>query len=180
MHIHSVKDTTSCPNNNVLTVKRCCNSFVAPCITLRSWAAYNYVQSLPNIAGHQVINHSLHFVFPARGVHTQNIESYWNRVKIKVKMMKGCHAQHLQGYLYEWKWSFRWSALIIQIPHEAKLWCAQAVCSITSMNNGWLAVQLGMYIRTTHAHSGSLWPLASCRAVSAQYNWLTETPLLSQ
>ena len=33
------------------------------------------------------------FVEPTTGVHTQNVESYWNRVKTKLKRMKGCHGQ---------------------------------------------------------------------------------------
>ena len=64
------------------------------------WAAYNRVQSLPGIASHETVNHSLHFVDPVTGIHTQHI----NRVKIKMKKMKGCHAEHLPGYLDEFMW----------------------------------------------------------------------------
>ena len=71
------------------------------------WAAYNQVGSLPGITAHDTVNHSLHFVDPVTGTHTQNIESYWNRVKIKLKRMKGCHAQHLPGYLDEFMWRER-------------------------------------------------------------------------
>ena len=38
------------------------------------------------------------------GVHTQNMESYWNRVKTKIKRMKGCHRQMLSSYLGEFMW----------------------------------------------------------------------------
>ena len=58
------------------------------------WAAYNQVQSLTNVTAHSTVNHSLHFVDPVMGVHTQNIESYWSRVKHKIKHMKGVHLHH--------------------------------------------------------------------------------------
>ena len=64
------------------------------------WAAYNHVASLPNVSTHDVVNHSVEFVSPS-GVHTQNVESYWNRIKIKLKRMRGCHEQQLARYLDE-------------------------------------------------------------------------------
>ena len=45
-----------------------------------NWAAYRQVQQLSNVSTH-VVNHSLHFVDPATGVHTQNMERDWDRVK---------------------------------------------------------------------------------------------------
>ena len=34
----------------------------------------------------------------------QNAESYWNRVKTKLKRMKGCHAHQILSYLDEFMW----------------------------------------------------------------------------
>ena len=42
------------------------------------------------------------------GVHTQNIESYWNRVKKKFKTMKGVHSHQLPSYLDEFMWRERY------------------------------------------------------------------------
>ena len=53
---------------------------------------HNNVSTLPGIGGPQTVNHSVEFV-AANGTHTQHIESYWNRVKGKLKRMKGCHAR---------------------------------------------------------------------------------------
>jgi hypothetical protein len=77
--------------------------------TVRSdqWAAYNRVQQLQPVNVHNTVNHSLHFVDPATGVHTQNVESYWNRVKGKFKRMKGVHEDMLPSYLDEFMWRER-------------------------------------------------------------------------
>ena len=77
----------------------------APHTTVHSdeWAAYCRIQRLPNL-NHEVVNHSLHFIDPTTGVHTQHVESYWNRVKGKMKHMRGCHAEQLPSYLDEFMW----------------------------------------------------------------------------
>ena len=67
------------------------------------WAAFNNVASIPPVAAHQTVNHSLEFV-AANGTHTQHVESYWNRVKGKLKRMKGCHNHQLASYLDEFMW----------------------------------------------------------------------------
>ena len=71
------------------------------------WSAYSQVSSLPNVGGHQTVNHSITFVDPATGTHTQNIELYWSRAKRKLKTMKGCHASQLASYLDEFMWRER-------------------------------------------------------------------------
>ena len=69
---------------------------------------YNRVGSLSGVASHGTVNHSIEFVNSTTGVHTQNIESYWNRSKTKLKRMKGCHASELASYLDEFMWRERY------------------------------------------------------------------------
>ena len=85
------------PQRNAATLLPIIQQHIQAGSTVHSdeWAAYNHIQTLPNVTSHATVNHSLHFVDPNSGVHTQNVESYWNRVKIKLKKMKGCHAKHL-------------------------------------------------------------------------------------
>ena len=72
-----------------------------------SWAAYNGVRQLPPVQGHSMVNHSIEFTTPA-GVHTNHIESYWNRAKLKLKRMRGCHRSQLPSYLDEFLWHERY------------------------------------------------------------------------
>ena len=54
-------------------------------------------------ASHGTVDHSAEFVDLTTGVHTQNIESLWCRVK---KKLKAGHADELSGYLDEFMWSW--------------------------------------------------------------------------
>ena len=71
------------------------------------WRASSRVQNLTGVAQHQTVNHSITFCDPVTGVHTQNIESYWNRVKTKFKRMKGVHETMLSSYMDEFMWRER-------------------------------------------------------------------------
>ena len=52
------------------------------------WAAYRQLQRRLGLHN-RAVNHSLHFVDPATGVHTQHAESNWCTAKDKFKRMKG-------------------------------------------------------------------------------------------
>ena len=69
---------------------------------------YNTVSSLPNVAQHNTVNHSIEFINPTTGVHTQSVESYWNRQKTKLKRMKGVVFNGISGYLDKFMWRERW------------------------------------------------------------------------
>ena len=82
---------------------------VAPDTIIHSdeWRVYSRVPVLPNVASHGTVNHSIEFINSNTGVHTENVESYWNRVKIKLKRMRGCPEMELSGYLDEFMWRER-------------------------------------------------------------------------
>ena len=65
------------------------------------------VQQLAPVVQHDMVNHSLNFVDPVTGVHTQNVESYWNRVKTTFKRMKGVHQEMLTSHVDEFMWRER-------------------------------------------------------------------------
>ena len=97
------------PDRRAQTLLPIIQSHVNPGSTVYSdqWSAYSNVSSLRNVASHSTVNHSLHFVEPTTGVHTQHVESYWSQVKRKFKRMKGCHAPQLPSYLDEYMWRER-------------------------------------------------------------------------
>ena len=75
------------------------------------WAAYNRVAALPNVSTHLVVDDTYHFVDPTAGAHThthtQNVESYWGRIKTKLKRMKGRTANQLPRHFDEFMWKDR-------------------------------------------------------------------------
>ena len=71
------------PSHDAATPLPIIEQHVRPGTVIRSdeWAAYRRVQQLAPVAMHVTVNHSIEFVDPNTGVHTQNIESSWNRLK---------------------------------------------------------------------------------------------------
>ena len=67
------------------------------------WAAYRNIASSLNFI-HQTVNHTTNFVDPVSGAHTQSIESYWNKIKLRIKKSKGCFGEHLNLFLSECMW----------------------------------------------------------------------------
>ena len=96
------------PQRDARTLLPIIRQHVRPGTIVRSdeWWAYNRVQQLNPVA-HQTVNHSITFVDPVTGVHTQNAKSYWNQVKTKFKCMKGVHELMLSSYLDEFMWRER-------------------------------------------------------------------------
>ena len=70
------------------------------------WAAYRQLHNHPDYT-YQAVNHSENFVDPETGVHTQAIESYWSKAKLKFKKMKGVSSEQLPSYLDERMWRDR-------------------------------------------------------------------------
>ena len=97
------------PNRQAATLLPIIQSHVRSGSIIHSdqWAAYRQVAQIPGVAAHETVNHSIEFVNSTTGVHTQNIESYWNRVKTKFKRMKGLHSHQLPSYLDEFMWRER-------------------------------------------------------------------------
>ena len=70
------------------------------------WRVYHSIHQRLQL-DHGTVNHSLNFVDPETGVHTQAIESYWAKAKQKFKTMKGVSADALPTYLDGRMWRDR-------------------------------------------------------------------------
>ena len=90
MWVFGIVDTSHSPAVGYMEVVQCrdaatllpiIQSHVAPGSVVHSdqWRAYSQVSTLPAVNAHHTVNHSLNFVDPTTGVHTQHVESYWNR-----------------------------------------------------------------------------------------------------
>ena len=53
---------------------------------------------------HRVVVHAANFLDPVTGVHTQEVEPAWSRLKCKVKMRKGVRNYDLQSFLNDHIW----------------------------------------------------------------------------
>ena len=95
---------TVVPNRSAATLKPIIQHVVRPGTIIHSdeWRSYNNLKVLG--FEHHTVNHSVNFVEPVTGVHTQNIESYWAKNKRRCKNMKGIKREFLQDYLNEYMW----------------------------------------------------------------------------
>ncbi|KAG0422854.1 hypothetical protein DMUE_6178 [Dictyocoela muelleri] len=66
------------------------------------WRGYNNLNML--FPSHDTVNHRYNFVNPVTGVHTQNIESLWNKLKKRLKIQNGNSFNSLKLNLREWMW----------------------------------------------------------------------------
>ncbi|KXJ16816.1 uncharacterized protein LOC110234935 [Exaiptasia diaphana] len=69
------------------------------------WGAYeNLTRHSPNVSIHRVVVHNRHFLNPVTRAHTQESESGWATMKLKIATKKGIRPQNLQMFLDEQMW----------------------------------------------------------------------------
>jgi len=106
--MYAVPDRTAAP---LLPIIRAC---IRPGTHIMSdeWRAYGQIGNQLNIMGqplfqHSTVNHSVNFVDPATGTHTQNIESYWCKAKQRNKKQWGTARTTLDSHMCEFMWRKR-------------------------------------------------------------------------
>ena len=74
------------------------------------WASYRQMdRKVNNVSAQQVVVHRLNFVNPVPGVHTQEIDSYWNSWNLGQKTRRGIRREDMLSYLDEQMWR-QWRA----------------------------------------------------------------------
>jgi hypothetical protein len=69
------------------------------------WLAHDGIANLPQGYAHLTVNHSINFVDPVTGAHTQSIESKWQKFKHKIKKFYGLNQiENYNDYLKEFMW----------------------------------------------------------------------------
>lgn len=91
------------PNRTKRTLNAVISRYVEPgsFIHTDSWGGYNDLNSLGYV--HLTVNHSVNYVDPDTGAHTNDIEGAWNSIKAPYKRMRG-NRKHLQSHLDEAAW----------------------------------------------------------------------------
>jgi transposase-like protein len=80
---------------------------ILPVTTIFSdqWAAYNRIAAMGYT--HETVNHSVNFVDPVTGAHTQNIERSCKAAKERNMRHNGTHRSMLDSYMCEYIWRKR-------------------------------------------------------------------------
>lgn len=92
------------PSRDAATLLPLIQRYVKPGTTIHTdgWAAYNGLPALGYT--HHTVNHSVNFVDPVTGTHTQSIEGSWYAAKRKLKRGHGTSRQLFASYLMEYMW----------------------------------------------------------------------------
>lgn len=91
---------------NAATLLPIIRQYIRPGTTVisDSWAAYRRIGQLPEGYTHLTINHSVHFVDPETGAHTNTIESTWQKLKARHKKEYGTARTQLAEYISQHLW----------------------------------------------------------------------------
>lgn len=96
------------PNRKGETLLPLINEWCNPgtIIVSDGWAGYSNIRESLGLS-HEVVIHENHFVDPVTGIHTNNVECFWQRCKRKLKRMYGANREMLPSHIDEFLWRER-------------------------------------------------------------------------
>ena len=77
--------------------------------------AYFHLKELENVDSHLTVNHSVHFLDPETGVHTNGIEGLWGRMKLFLRKKRGIPREQIPGYIDEFWWRQRYGTTHLDV-----------------------------------------------------------------
>ena len=72
------------------------------------WKSYTSITATTGML-HETVNHSLHFVDPTTGAHTQGVEAMWSSCKRLMREERTMHSKLFDTYLPEFMWRRRFN-----------------------------------------------------------------------
>jgi len=92
------------PRRDEATLLPIINRYILPGTRIWSdeWAAYRRLNQHGFL--HETVNHTQHYVNPATGVHTNNIEARWAACKGTFKRRNGVTRSQIPSYIDEYMW----------------------------------------------------------------------------
>jgi transposase-like protein len=95
------------PNRAAATLVPIIETYIKPGTTIMSdeWKAYDKLGEVGY--NHLTVNHSLNFVDPLSGAHTQRVENMWKNAKMRNKKHCGTAQSMIDSYLCEFMWRQR-------------------------------------------------------------------------
>lgn len=107
------RDTGECfmvcvPDRTAATLLPIITTHIRPGTTVVSdlWRAYGGISNIPGFT-HLTVNHSVNFVDPTTGAHTQCIERLWRSAKERNRRQNGTHRHMIDSYMCEFMWRRR-------------------------------------------------------------------------
>ena len=70
------------------------------------WRGYRTEDLAAAGFAHFTVNHSVNFMDPDTGAHTQSVERFWGALKARNKRHRGTTRKHLPGYLCGFVWRY--------------------------------------------------------------------------
>lgn len=101
------------PNRTTNELLPIINRVVLPGTVIHTdeWKSYQKLKDF-DIYEHKTVCHKYNFVCPQTGVHTQNAESYNNKLKLKIKERKGIKEGKHEEFCFEFMWIDRFACNI--------------------------------------------------------------------
>ena len=175
------------PDRSKETLENAIRASVAPGSIIISdmWSSYIGIEELLGMNyTHQTVNHSQNFVNPARGEHTQTIESLWHTFKMRNKRECGTHRAMVDSYLCQFMWRMKFCGLNCLTKYYLTSLNSILLGEILNINSNWISANFsfstvaGAFYKRSHISFFQAYSLHSAPVFSLKLTFcLSNFPL---